>query len=132
MLDSCCKCLHIAQSLISFSLFCLALLQIANNFVIAFKFMAMLYAIQFVNYYFPENTTNTKLMGEYEKYQELQARSQRLQEDYERQLQEMEGAREKALQELTDHYERKLHEKQIEIEKVLRYLIGLIMSCLGK
>ena len=57
-------------------------------------------------------------MGEYEKYQELQARSQRLQEDYERQLQEMEGAREIALQELTEHYEGKLHEKEIEIEKV--------------
>ena len=57
-------------------------------------------------------------MGEYEKYQELQARSQRLQEDYERQLQEMEEAREKALQELTEHYERKLHEKGIMLDKV--------------
>ena len=57
-------------------------------------------------------------MGEYEKYQELQARSQRLQEDYERQLQEMEDAREKALQELTEHYERKLHEKGIMLDKV--------------
>ena len=44
-----------------------------------------------------ENTTSPKLMGEYEKYQELQARSQRLQEDYERQLQNMKEAREKAL-----------------------------------
>ena len=60
-------------------------------------------------------------MGEYEKYQELQARSQRLQEDYERQLQEMEEAREKALQELTEHYERKLHEKGIMLDKVSRY-----------
>lgn len=57
-------------------------------------------------------------MGEYEKYQELQARSQRLQEDYERQLQEMEDAREKALQELTEHYERKLHDKGISLERV--------------
>ena len=61
-------------------------------------------------------------MGEYEKYQELQARSQRLQEDYERQLQEMEEAREKALQELTEHYERKLHEKGIMLDKVSKYL----------
>ena len=60
-------------------------------------------------------------MGEYEKYQELQARSQRLQEDYERQLQEMEDAREKALQELTEHYERKLHEKGIMLDKVCVY-----------
>ena len=60
-------------------------------------------------------------MGEYEKYQELQARSQRLQEDYERQLQEMEEAREKALQELTEHYERKLHEKGIMLDKVSKY-----------
>ena len=57
-------------------------------------------------------------MGEYEKYQELQARSQRLQEDYERQLQNMEEAKERALQELTEHYERKLREKQMKLEEV--------------
>lgn len=57
-------------------------------------------------------------MGEYEKYHELQARGQRLQEDYERQLGEMEESREKALQELTEHYERKLHDKGIQLERV--------------
>ena len=65
-----------------------------------------------------ENTTSAKLMGEYEKYQELQARSQRLQEDYERQLRNMEEAREKALQELTEHYEKKLKQLQIKLEEV--------------
>ena len=62
-------------------------------------------------------------MGEYEKYQELQARCQRLQEDYERQLQAMEEAREKALQELTEHYEGKLQDKQLQLEQVYTKLI---------
>ncbi len=57
-------------------------------------------------------------MGEYEKYQELQARSQRLQEDYERQLQNMEEAKETALQELTEHYERKRKEMEMKLEEV--------------
>merc|ERR1711976_448926 len=35
-----------------------------------------------------ESTNNQKLMLEYEKFQELQAKSQKMQEDYERQLQE--------------------------------------------
>ena len=65
-----------------------------------------------------ENTTNAKLMGEYEKYQELQARSQRLQEDYERQLQNMDEAKEKERRELTEDYERKLHEMKRKLEEV--------------
>ena len=75
-------------------------------------------------------------MGEYEKYQELQARSQRLQEvriwleywmyydsadfllkDYERRISEMEEAREKALQELTEYYEAKIKEKNRELKE---------------
>lgn len=55
-----------------------------------------------------EAANNKKLMSEYEKYQELQTKSQRLQEDYERQLQQMEEAREHALEELTEYYEKKL------------------------
>lgn len=65
-----------------------------------------------------ENTTSAKLMGEYEKYQELQARSQRLQEDYERQLQNMEEAKEKALQEVTEYYQRKMKEMEVKLEEV--------------
>lgn len=64
-----------------------------------------------------ENSNSQKLMAEYEKYQELQARSQRLQEDYERRLSDMEEARERALQELTEHYEAKLQEKNIQLEQ---------------
>lgn len=55
-----------------------------------------------------ESANNKKLMSEYEKYQELQSKSQRMQEDYERQLQEMENAKENALEELTEYYEKKL------------------------
>lgn len=55
-----------------------------------------------------ETANNKKLMSEYEKYQELQTKSQRLQEDYERQLQQMEEAKEHALEELTEYYEKKL------------------------
>ena len=78
--------------------------------------MYMYYNYMYINY--TENTTNAKLMGEYEKYQELQARSQRLQEDYERQLQNMEEEREKALQELTENYEGKLQQQLIKLEQV--------------
>lgn len=58
-----------------------------------------------------ESTNNQKLMLEYEKYQELQVKSQRMQEDYERQLQESDEAKEQALEELTEYYETKLEEK---------------------
>lgn len=58
-----------------------------------------------------ESTSNQKLMLEYEKYQELQVKSQRMQEDYERQLQESDEAKEQALEELTEYYETKLEEK---------------------
>merc|ERR1739838_787028 len=58
-----------------------------------------------------ESTNNQKLMLEYEKYQELQCKSQRMQEDYERQLQESDEAKEQSLEELTEYYETKLEEK---------------------
>ena len=47
-------------------------------------------------------------MSEYEKYQELQTKSQRMQEDYERQLQEMKLAKDNALQEQMEYYDKKL------------------------
>ncbi len=59
-------------------------------------------------------------MLEYEKYQELQAKSQKQQEDYERQLGDMEDSRERALEELTDYYEAKLQEKTSALERVSR------------
>merc|ERR1711862_972825 len=63
-----------------------------------------------------ESTNNQKLMLEYEKYQELQAKSQRMQEDYERQLQDAEEGKEQALEELTEHYDTKLQERSTQLE----------------
>ena len=65
-----------------------------------------------------ENANSQKLIAEYEKYQDLQARSQRLQEDYERKLEEKEDAMEKALQKLTEHFEVQLWERAKELEQV--------------
>ena len=64
-----------------------------------------------------ENAHSQKLMNEYEKYQELQARNQKLQEDYERQLAEMEASREKALAELTAFYESRLQERALQLDQ---------------
>ena len=55
-----------------------------------------------------ESANNKKLMSEYEKYKELQTKSQRMQEDYERQLQEMKLATDNALQEQMEYYDKKL------------------------
>ena len=62
---------------------------------------------------------------EYEKYQELQAKSQKMQEDYERQLQEMEENKERSLEELTEYYETKLQEMTTRLEQVHK-LTGVI------
>uniref|UniRef100_H2ZKC6 Cilia- and flagella-associated protein 57 n=1 Tax=Ciona savignyi TaxID=51511 RepID=H2ZKC6_CIOSA len=51
------------------------------------------------------------------KYQELQAKSQRMQEDYERQLQDADEGKEQALEELTEYYETKLQEKTTQLEQ---------------
>lgn len=53
-----------------------------------------------------ESANNQKLMLEYEKYQELQTRSMRMQEDYEKQLHELNEKSSKAQQELEEHYNR--------------------------
>ena len=65
-----------------------------------------------------ENTNNQKLMMEYEKYQDLQSKTQKIQEDYERQLSEMEQSREKAINEMQEHYEDVIHKLNLQIEKV--------------
>lgn len=59
-------------------------------------------------------------MIEYEKYQELQSKSQKMQEDYERQLAEMEASKEQALEELTEYYETKLQEKTTLLDQVIK------------
>ncbi len=65
-----------------------------------------------------ENTNNQKLMMEYEKYQDLQSKTQKIQEDYERQLSEMEQSKEKAINEMQEHYEEVIHKLNLQIEKV--------------
>jgi len=64
-------------------------------------------------------------MLEYEKFQELQAKSQRMQEDYDRQLAELEEKRERDLQEMTEHYENKLQELNTKLEQVSSVVCSL-------
>jgi cilia- and flagella-associated protein 57 len=65
-----------------------------------------------------ENTNNQKLMMEYEKYQDLQSKTQKIQEEYERQISEMEQNREKAINEMQEHYEDVIHKMNIQLEKL--------------
>uniref|UniRef100_A0A6Q2XMB8 Cilia- and flagella-associated protein 57 n=1 Tax=Esox lucius TaxID=8010 RepID=A0A6Q2XMB8_ESOLU len=59
----------------------------------------------------PESTGNQKLMLEYQKYQELQLKCQRMQEGHDGQLQALEETREQALQDITLFYQAQLQEK---------------------
>ena len=61
-------------------------------------------------------------MAEYEKYQELQARCQRLQEDYERQLLEMDASKKTSLQEQSELADSRLQEKDIKLEEMERMM----------
>jgi len=65
-----------------------------------------------------ELLNSQKLMLEYEKYNELQAKSQRMQEDYENQLRELEKSKQGGLEELTEFYEAKLRETCLRLEQV--------------
>ncbi|KAK2490259.1 hypothetical protein MC885_004273, partial [Smutsia gigantea] len=64
-----------------------------------------------------ENCNNQKLLLEYEKYQELQLKSQRMQEEYEKQLRDNDETKSQALEELTEFYEAKLQEKTTFLEE---------------
>lgn len=68
--------------------------------------------------FWSESGNNQKLLLEYEKYQELQMKSQRMQEEYEKQLHELEESKNQALEELTEYYEAKLLEKTTLLEEV--------------
>ena len=77
-------------------------------------------------------------MLEYEKYQELQAKSQKMQEHYDRKLQEMVKEREIAMAELTQDYKIRLDEKTNQLEQVrlrvhnIKTMMckrGSVMSC---
>ncbi|XP_075472167.1 cilia- and flagella-associated protein 57 isoform X2 [Ascaphus truei] len=63
-----------------------------------------------------ESASNQKLLLEYEKYQELQVKSQRMQEDYEKQLHELEESKNQCLEELTEYYEAKLQDKVSQLQ----------------
>ncbi|EDQ92382.1 uncharacterized protein MONBRDRAFT_13840 [Monosiga brevicollis MX1] len=63
-----------------------------------------------------EQHHNKRLMAEYEKYQELQAASQAMQERYEEQLQRMEEAKEQALHDLTESWENKLKRQTRQLD----------------
>lgn len=65
-----------------------------------------------------ESANNQKLMLEYEKFQEQQAKMMKMQEDYERQLQEMEETKARSEEELTEYYEIKLQEMTAKLEQV--------------
>ena len=67
---------------------------------------------------YAELLNSQKLMLEYEKYNELQAKSQRMQEDYENQLRELERSKQGGLEELTEFYEAKLRETCARLEQV--------------
>uniref|UniRef100_A0A8C8X2Y2 Cilia- and flagella-associated protein 57 n=1 Tax=Panthera leo TaxID=9689 RepID=A0A8C8X2Y2_PANLE len=64
-----------------------------------------------------ECCNNQKLLLEYEKYQELQLKSQRMQEEYEKQLRDNDETKSQALEELTEFYEAKLQEKTTLLEE---------------
>ena len=55
---------------------------------------------------------------EYEKYQELQAKSHKMQEDYERQLQEMEDSRQKTQENTEKYYKDKIDEHNVKLKQV--------------
>ncbi|BFY99763.1 hypothetical protein BsWGS_02803 [Bradybaena similaris] len=57
-----------------------------------------------------EDSNNQKMVQEFEKFQELQAKIVTMQEEYEKQLADIENNKEKALEALTDYYETKLQE----------------------
>lgn len=85
-----------------------------------------LFSMSFISsicFLFPESDSNQKLLMENEKYQELQVNSQRMQEEYEKQLHNLQESKNRALEELTDYYEEKLNEKSLLLEEV-RNLIG--------
>lgn len=55
---------------------------------------------------------------ENEKYQELQVKSQKMEEEYEKQLHSLEESKSKAVAELKEHYEKKLKNRTVLLEEV--------------
>jgi len=57
-------------------------------------------------------------MMEYEKYQDLQSKTQKIQEEYERQISEMEQSRVKGINDMQEKYEEDIHKLNSTIEKL--------------
>ena len=68
-----------------------------------------------------ETIQNSKLILEYEKLEELQSKTNENQLQWERQMQDMQNAKDQALLELSTHFEARLKEKQTGYEKVFAY-----------
>lgn len=81
--------------------------------------LVLLAHLKYLSFFSPEYCNNQKLLLEYEKYQELQLKSQRMQEEYEKQLRDNDETKSQALEELTEFYEAKLQEKTTLLEEVL-------------
>jgi hypothetical protein len=69
----------------------------------------------------------TKLMGEYDKYRELQNKTTQLEKQWELQLSELQQQKQLTLQEFTNHYEALLRAKQADIDRVcIWHFIGIM------
>lgn len=65
-----------------------------------------------------ESANNQKLMLEYEKFQEMQSKMMKMQEEYERQLIEKEESKQRDMERQTEYYETKLQEMTAKLEQV--------------
>ncbi|KAJ3363138.1 Cilia- and flagella-associated protein 57 [Allomyces javanicus] len=65
-----------------------------------------------------ETTHSTKLMAEYEKYQELQNKTAQLEQQWQQQLEELQSQKQKTLHEFTGQYEAMLKAKQADIDRL--------------
>lgn len=68
-----------------------------------------------------ETIQNSKLLSEYEKYRELQARTTQLQAQWESQMKDMHKSKELALEDLAKHFDIRLEERQAEIDSVCNF-----------
>lgn len=69
-----------------------------------------------------ETTQNQRLMSEYEKFQDLQAKGSRQQTQWDAQFSELQRQHEQAVQEVTLSFEKQLEERQLEVEQLEKTL----------
>lgn len=78
--------------------------------MVIFVDLFLVFIIEFVN--------NQKLMLEYEKFQEMQSKMMKMQEEYERQLIEKEESKQRDMERQIEYYEIKLQEMIVKLEQV--------------